>query len=169
MDLSSYPKGADLSKIPALDPPPGILSNFTDPASRANVTIIPCAGIVAVTILVVFLRMYTKIYITHSTGWDDCKYLLQHQVSFINGNLPDVCVFVTVGNRYVDVSTNLPLLSFSPLPTLDFSWTVSVDFLCSIFTAKKGSISARIWRPSMGYICRPTKFAPGKGMAIRIC
>lgn len=73
MDLSLYPEGADLSKIPALSPPPGIVSNFVNPVNRANITIIPCAGIVAVMILFVFLRMYTKMYITHSIGWDDCK------------------------------------------------------------------------------------------------
>ena len=85
MDLSLYPEGADLSKIPALDPPPGITSNFLDPVNRANITVIPCAGIVAVMILFVFLRMYTKIYITHSTGWDDCKItLLDPMLIFIN-------------------------------------------------------------------------------------
>lgn len=75
MDLSLYPEGANLSKIPALDPPPGILSNFTNSANRANLTIIPCAGIVAITILFVFLRMYTKLYVTNSTGWDDCRHV----------------------------------------------------------------------------------------------
>lgn len=97
MDLSLYPNGADLSNIPALSPPAGIMSNFIDPANRANITIIPCAGIVAVMILFVFLRMYTKIYITGSTGWDDCESApFQSVCSRADSGAIDICIFVTV-------------------------------------------------------------------------
>lgn len=97
-----YPEGADLSKIPALDPPPGIMPNFLDPVSRANITVIPCAGIVAVMILFVFLRMYTKIYITHSTGWDDCKTkLLDSMFAFVDKDPEDICILVTVSQTIV--------------------------------------------------------------------
>lgn len=73
MDLSLYPSNADLTKIPALNPPPGVTPDFANPATRANLTLISCAGIVAVMILFVMLRMYTKIYVIQTTGWDDCE------------------------------------------------------------------------------------------------
>ena len=73
MDLSLYPAGANLSTIPALNPPYGVIPDFVHPATRINITLIPCAGIVAVTILFVILRIYTKLYIIQSVGWDDCK------------------------------------------------------------------------------------------------
>ena len=73
MDLSLYPTHADLTTIPALSPPPGTTPDFVHPGTRANLTLIPCAGIVAVMILFVILRIYTKLYIIEVIGWDDCK------------------------------------------------------------------------------------------------
>lgn len=58
--------------IPALQPPPGIQSNFKTPENQAYLTIIPCAAIVGVMIIFVFIRMYTKVYTLKSVGWDDC-------------------------------------------------------------------------------------------------
>lgn len=58
--------------IPALPPPVGIKSNFTSPESESYVTIISCAAIVGIMIVLVFVRMYTKVYILKSVGWDDC-------------------------------------------------------------------------------------------------
>lgn len=73
MDLSLYPANVDLTQIPALNPPSGITPDFVDPATRANLTLISCAGIVAVMLLFVMLRIYTKVYVIQTTGWDDCK------------------------------------------------------------------------------------------------
>lgn len=58
--------------IPALQPPPGIQSNFENPENQVYLTVIPCAAIVGVMIIFVFIRIYTKVYTMKSVGWDDC-------------------------------------------------------------------------------------------------
>ncbi|KAL8737108.1 MAG: hypothetical protein Q9181_002028 [Wetmoreana brouardii] len=57
--------------IPALQPPAGTQSNFENPQSRAYLTVVPCAAIVGLMIIFVFTRMYTKVYVLKSVGWDD--------------------------------------------------------------------------------------------------
>lgn len=57
---------------PALPPPLGVQSNFENPESQSHITVIPCAVIVGIMIILVFIRMYTKVYILKSLGWDDC-------------------------------------------------------------------------------------------------
>ncbi|KAL8832080.1 MAG: hypothetical protein Q9170_005017 [Blastenia crenularia] len=57
--------------LPALPPPAGVQSNYENAQSRACVTVIPCAAIVGIMIIFVFTRMYTKVYILKSVGWDD--------------------------------------------------------------------------------------------------
>lgn len=98
MDLSLYPSDVDLTKIPALNPPPGVAPDFVDPATRANLTLISCAAIVAVMILFVMLRMYTKIYVIQTTGWDDCKQIRPLPTRKIPTKLTDidVCIFAAV-------------------------------------------------------------------------
>ncbi|KAL8946968.1 MAG: hypothetical protein Q9222_006700 [Ikaeria aurantiellina] len=59
------------NSMPALEPPAGVQSNFNDPESQAYLTVIPCAVIVGVMIVFVFTRMYTKVCILKSVGWDD--------------------------------------------------------------------------------------------------
>lgn len=65
---------AELSRTPALPPPDGVLSNFIDPPSRANSYIIVNSIALALMILCVSLRLYAKIWIIRSPGWDDGKY-----------------------------------------------------------------------------------------------
>ncbi|KAI4170465.1 MAG: hypothetical protein LQ343_004968 [Gyalolechia ehrenbergii] len=59
------------ASLPALLPPAGVQANFENPQSRSCLTVIPCAAIVGVMIIFVFMRMYTKVYILKSVGWDD--------------------------------------------------------------------------------------------------
>lgn len=73
MDLDILPPGIDPWKTPALLPPPGMHSNFLNPESHANQTIVACSIVTAIMILFLVARMYTKIYLTHSVGWDDCE------------------------------------------------------------------------------------------------
>ena len=75
MDLDILPPGIDPWKIPALMPPPGVVPNFLNPESHANQTIIACSIVTAAMILFLFARMYTKIHLTRSVGWDDCENL----------------------------------------------------------------------------------------------
>lgn len=62
----------DLSKIPIAPPPPGVIPNFTDPESRAlrsKVVSLIGFGLMAIFVM---LRLYSRGWITHSMGWDDC-------------------------------------------------------------------------------------------------
>lgn len=90
------------ASLPALQPPAGLQSNFEDPHSRISLTVIPCAAIVGFMIIFVFMRMYTKVYILKSVGWDDytcmfaavCQMYIRNReqnscsVSDILGHLP---------------------------------------------------------------------------------
>lgn len=69
----SLPPNADLSKIPAMKPPPGVTPNFINPPSIGNTIIV--VNVVFLTLMLgfVILRIYTKGVLTRSLGWDDCK------------------------------------------------------------------------------------------------
>lgn len=65
---------------PAGKPPPGIRPNFVDPPSlNAISTAMNIFEMILVT-LVVFMRMYTKLYITRSTCYEDCKSTLHRRL-----------------------------------------------------------------------------------------
>lgn len=72
MDPSKIP-GIDLSKIPALFPPKGVESNFVNPYSIGSQLIRVGAIFLALMGLCVLIRFYTKIFIQHSWGWEDCE------------------------------------------------------------------------------------------------
>lgn len=67
--------------LPALPPPLGKQSNFQSRESQSYVTVIPCAVIVGIMIILVFIRMYTKAYILKSVGWDDCTLACLSEIS----------------------------------------------------------------------------------------
>lgn len=58
--------------LPALPPPPGISSKFIDPVTRAPAFVITCAVCITLMVICVTVRVYTKLYITKTWGWDDC-------------------------------------------------------------------------------------------------
>ena len=63
----------DEALIPGLAPPPGVTPNFIDPPSihlEASIALVIC---LAVTTPLVWLRLYTRLYIMKSHGLDDCK------------------------------------------------------------------------------------------------
>ena len=61
------------SIVPALDPPPGVTSNFENPPSYlSRYVAATIAGMIATTIALV-LRLLVKIRIVKPTGWDDCS------------------------------------------------------------------------------------------------
>ncbi|KAI3401820.1 hypothetical protein diail_8198 [Diaporthe ilicicola] len=69
LNMSLY----DPSMFPALAPPPGVLPNFNNPATRAPAARIVICITLSVMILFVSLRIYTKIFVTRLFGVDDCK------------------------------------------------------------------------------------------------
>ncbi|KAL9028218.1 MAG: hypothetical protein Q9196_003390 [Gyalolechia fulgens] len=70
--MASLPPGMDPSKIPIAPPPsPEIQSNFVNPQSKAPTAI----GVIVLFTILMFLfvcaRMYTKLFVSRSKGWDD--------------------------------------------------------------------------------------------------
>ena len=91
MDLDILPLGLDPWKVPALMPPPGVIPNFFNPESHATQTIVVCSVVTAAMILFLVVRMYMKLHLSHSVGWDDCKSSLG---AFPKGENTDGCRFL---------------------------------------------------------------------------
>lgn len=72
MDLAQIPPEA-LSHIPAGVPPPGVISNFENPQSEAKLIIIISTICLCFMIPIARIRVYSRIWITRSFGWDDGK------------------------------------------------------------------------------------------------
>lgn len=54
--------------------PSGVVPNQGEGPNRADLYIILCSIVLAVTFLFVSLRLYVKIWITHAPGWDDGEF-----------------------------------------------------------------------------------------------
>jgi hypothetical protein len=64
---------ADYVELPAAAPPPGVLPNFAHPQSRALEAHVGMGICIGITLIMVMLRIYVKLAITHFWGWDDCE------------------------------------------------------------------------------------------------
>ena len=71
--MDSLPPGVPLSEIPAGKPPIGVEPNFVDPKSLANAIVTVNAVFLALMLIFITLRVYTKAMLLHSLWWDDCK------------------------------------------------------------------------------------------------
>ena len=68
------PSGSyDPSRIPALEPPPGVIPNFIDPYTRGPMLLALSAVAIGIMYLFVIARFYYKIYIQRKPSWDDRK------------------------------------------------------------------------------------------------
>lgn len=80
--MDSIPSGVPLSKIPTLKPPPGVKSNFVDPPSLANAIIAVSVVFLALMLIALTVRIYTKWILLRSLWWDDYTALIA-AVSFV--------------------------------------------------------------------------------------
>ncbi len=60
-------------RVPAFDPPPGVAPNFNNPESRMQGLVVTAVCFTVIAGICVCLRMYTRIFLTRSVGWDDCE------------------------------------------------------------------------------------------------
>ena len=60
--------------VPIGTPPPGVIPNFINPPSRGSQVIITAIICLSLMIPPVFMRVYTRVFISHFLGWDDCEY-----------------------------------------------------------------------------------------------
>lgn len=72
LDLSSF--GLDLTKIALVAPPKGVQSNFENPTSTLAPAIIAVSTVmVALTVSLVVMRLYSNHHSARKFGYDDCK------------------------------------------------------------------------------------------------
>ena len=71
--MDSLPPGIPLSEIPAGKPPAGVKPNLVDPNSLAHAIISVNAVFLALMLIFITLRIYTKSMLLHALWWDDCK------------------------------------------------------------------------------------------------
>jgi len=64
-----------LASVPGLAPPPGVVPNFVNPYSLESIQIVSAVLCLALALLSTLLRMYTKLFIIKTHGWEDCKLL----------------------------------------------------------------------------------------------
>ena len=63
----------DYSNLPALAPPPGVLSNFNDPKTLSTSLIAVNAVSLSLMLIIVGIRFYSRASLSHAVGWDDCE------------------------------------------------------------------------------------------------
>ncbi|KAJ3554721.1 hypothetical protein NPX13_g10540 [Xylaria arbuscula] len=81
---------------PALPPPPGVVPNFDNPPNRNQVAIAVNVACSMVTIVVVFLRAYAKIFCMKKLRWED--YLVVPAfATFVASMITEVWVLVDFG------------------------------------------------------------------------
>ena len=107
MDPSYY------GNLPAGVPPPGVVPNLDDPQSRAIDAYIGMGICIGITSVLVLLRVYVKLAITHLWGWDDCEFfdMISHStLTFVGACLMG---FVSRGPRH-PISYSLMMAMLGP-------------------------------------------------------
>ncbi|KAL9577510.1 MAG: hypothetical protein Q9212_006315, partial [Teloschistes hypoglaucus] len=76
MSVVIDPSNPALAMYPLASPPPGVIPNFVNPESHAYQLVITVAVCLALVVIAVSMRLYTKHFITKSMGWDDFTCIL---------------------------------------------------------------------------------------------
>ena len=71
MAYTNLPPGIDPTKIPSSLPPPGEISNFQDPVTLTSTAIAVSSTTLALALILLCLRLFSTIFVTHSVGKDD--------------------------------------------------------------------------------------------------
>lgn len=72
--------------VPAMAPPPGVIPNFKNPESKAYESITTTAVCVSLMMPFFALRIYSRVFVTRSLGWDDCE----RKEGFKSGSFTDI-------------------------------------------------------------------------------
>lgn len=88
---TAYSMNDILAHVPLVIPPPGTISNFINPASRATLLIVPNTVSLALMLLFVSLRIYSKVRHHRSFDGSDCKYHLVNREPCVNDWQMPVC------------------------------------------------------------------------------
>lgn len=61
------------ANLPALAPPAGVLSNFDNPKTLAPSLVAINVTFITLMLIAVTIRIYSRGFIVHALGWDDCR------------------------------------------------------------------------------------------------
>lgn len=64
----------DPATMPAMAAPPGVVSDFNSPDSLLTYSFATVAICVFSITVALVLRLFTKIWVAKSMGWDDCEF-----------------------------------------------------------------------------------------------
>ncbi|CAD0024878.1 unnamed protein product [Aureobasidium pullulans] len=100
----------DYWQVPAATPPNGTTSNFVNPPSVGNRQTITNIITLIIMIVVVLLRLYTRIFIVKSVGYDDWAMIVSLLICITAIALYQALVHLGMGRHLYDV----PVALFSP-------------------------------------------------------
>ena len=63
-------------RLPALDPPPGVVSDFIHPENKGQVLVAVNGVLSALMLIFIVVRAYTKVVLTKKLSWDDLTILI---------------------------------------------------------------------------------------------
>ena len=69
----SYRAMESFENYPLQPPPPGVTSNFSNPENRGPAIVVLCSVFIALMWPIFLLRLYSKLWVIRSFGWDDGK------------------------------------------------------------------------------------------------
>lgn len=69
---SQYSQSIDVGKLPLAPPPPGVIPNLINPASRVNQIYAVSSAFLALMVIFVAIRFYAKLVLQKTRTWDDC-------------------------------------------------------------------------------------------------
>lgn len=61
-----------IGELPGMEPPLGEVPNLINPPTMENINLLCQVSCLTLSTVCVLIRMYTKIYIIRSHGWEDC-------------------------------------------------------------------------------------------------
>ena len=71
----------DINSIPAMQPPPGVIPNFDNPESMHPYVLGVAIGTIAVMVIAISIRVYTKAFIMRDMKWEECTWHhLKHMI-----------------------------------------------------------------------------------------
>ena len=72
--MESLPPGTDLSKVPTAPPPPGVVPNFTNPVTKAQMMTVVISVMLSLMLVFVSFRVFTNLWVSKRFAKSDCEY-----------------------------------------------------------------------------------------------
>ncbi|OCL02128.1 hypothetical protein AOQ84DRAFT_305275 [Glonium stellatum] len=123
-----------LVNVPALQPPPGQVSNFDNPPSRAYQARLVIYILLPLMIIHALLRVYTRLRTTRAIGVDDAQTLLKANLSYISALMYQF-VALTIKTSILLLYQRLFVVSKSARYLIHFGIAAVVAFYISMIIA----------------------------------